>query len=191
MNFIFATNNSHKLEEVRHILTGMTILSLSDVKVFTEIPEDFQTLEENALQKARFIYALKGGNILADDTGLEIEALNGKPGVYSARYAGEGCSFADNVKKVLEEMQSVSNRRAVFRTVVAMIFQEKEYLFEGVIHGSIISEGRGNAGFGYDPVFIPDGHNLTFAQMPLDLKNKLSHRALAFGKVSDFLIKIF
>ncbi len=190
MKFIFATNNLHKLEEVRSILSGFTILSLQEVGICTEIPEDFETLEENALQKARFIYALKGSNVLADDTGLEIEALNGRPGVYSARYAGEGCSFADNVRKVLSEMKRKAQRNASFRTAVAMICDGKEYLFDGSISGSLIIEPRGDAGFGYDPIFIPDGHTLTFAQMRPELKNKLSHRAIAFGKVAEFLKKL-
>lgn len=187
MTFIFATNNRHKLDEVREIMNSFQIISLSEAGIETDIPEDYETLTENALQKARFIYEKTGMNVFADDTGLEIESLGGRPGVYSARYAGEGCSFADNVKKVLSEMQSMSNRRAAFRTVVALILEGTEYLFEGRVDGRIIEESLGYEGFGYDPVFIPDGYDQTFAQMSSDLKNAISHRARAFQKVLEFL----
>jgi XTP/dITP diphosphohydrolase len=186
MDLIFATNNQHKLQEVRQILKEFNIVSLFDLGIISDIPEDHDTLEQNALQKARFIFGLTDMNVIADDTGLEIDALNGRPGVFSARYAGEGCSFTDNVKKVLGEMDGISNRKAAFRTVVALILNGKEYLFEGNVHGSIIHEHRGNEGFGYDPVFIPEGYDKTFAEMTADLKNKLSHRAVAFKKVADF-----
>jgi XTP/dITP diphosphohydrolase len=187
MKFIFATNNPHKLQEVREILTDFQVLSLSDVNIEADIPEDYDTLQENAMQKARFIYEMTGQNVFADDTGLEIEALNGRPGVYSARYAGENCSFADNVNKVLQELQGVSNRKAAFRTVVALILQGKEYLFEGSVEGLIIEKSIGKEGFGYDPLFVPQGYDETFAQMSANVKNTMSHRARAFVKVATFL----
>ncbi len=187
MTFIFATNNRHKLDEVRDIMKAFDIRSLREAGIETDIPEDHETLWENALQKARYIYEKTGMNVFADDTGLEIESLGGRPGVYSARYAGEGCTYADNVKKVLLEMQGMSNRKAAFRTVVALILDGEEYLFEGRVDGHIIEESIGHEGFGYDPVFIPDGYEQTFAQMPASLKNSISHRAIAFQKVGDFL----
>jgi len=187
MKFIFATNNPHKLQEVREILHDFEVLSLSDVNIEADIPEDYETLQENAMQKARFIYEMTGLDVFADDTGLEIEALNGRPGVYSARYAGEDCSFADNVNKVLVELHGESNRKAAFRTVVALIIHGKEYLFEGSVEGTIIDSSIGSEGFGYDPVFVPFGYNETFAQMPASIKNAMSHRARAFMKVAAFL----
>lgn len=190
MKIVFATNNRHKLDEVRAIISEHEILSLEDVNINAEIPEDHDTLHENALQKARFIHNLTGMHVFADDTGLEVEALDGRPGVFSARYAGEGCTFEDNVIKVLEELSGVQNRKALFRTVVALIIDDQEHLFDGVIHGRIIEEPRGRQGFGYDPVFVPDGFSETFAQMPAELKNSLSHRARAFSKVENFLQKI-
>jgi len=187
MKFIFATNNRHKLDEVRFILKNVEILSLEDMGINTEIPEDFYTLHENAMQKAKYIHQLTGMNVFADDTGFEIEALDGRPGVFSARYAGEGCTFEDNVKKVLSEMQGIKDRRASFRTVVALIIDDCEHLFEGSVNGSIIDESMGREGFGYDPIFIPVGFDLTFAQMPSELKNSMSHRARAFEKLAAFL----
>lgn len=185
--FLFATNNQHKLREVRSILKDYRILGLNDVNIVVEIPEDYTTLQENALQKARFIYALTGMDVIADDTGLEIEALDGRPGVYSARYAGPGCTFEDNVAKVLLEMKGIANRTARFITVAALILDGKEYLFEGMVFGSISNEVAGENGFGYDPVFVPDGFEQTYAQMPEALKNTISHRAKAFQKVAAFL----
>jgi XTP/dITP diphosphohydrolase len=191
MRFLFATNNKHKIEEVRNILPVFEILSLSDVGISIDIPEDYETLDENAMQKARFIAKLSAMDVLADDTGLEIEALEGRPGVYSARYAGEGCSFDDNVQKVLSEMKGIENRKARFRTVVAMIFSGKEFFFDGTVEGVITHEPFGTEGFGYDPIFLPDGCSETFAQMGHALKNSISHRARAFQEISDFLKKIF
>lgn len=185
---VFATNNSHKLREVSAILEGLAIVrSLSDKNIQTEIPEDGDTLEANARQKAWFIYERYGFDCFADDTGLEVEALGGRPGVYSARYAGEGCSFADNIRKLLGEMQGEKNRRARFRTVVALIWNGKEFLFEGKVEGYLLETEAGQGGFGYDPLFVPDGYELTFAQMDESLKNSISHRGEAVRKMAEFL----
>lgn len=187
MKLLFATNNIHKLSEAKYILRSIEVLGLKDANVDIDIPEDYETLKENALQKARFIYQMTGMNVIADDTGLEIESLNGRPGVYSARYAGEGCSFEDNVKKVLKELKGIENRNAAFVTVVALIVSGQEYFFRGEVCGRITETSSCVEGFGYDPVFIPDGYDQTFAQMPASLKNSISHRAIAFQKVGDFL----
>jgi len=189
-DILFATNNSHKLREVQEILgADFKVLSLKEVNIDVEIPETQDTLEGNASQKARFIYEKTGMNCFADDTGLEIEALDGRPGVYSARYAGEGCSFDDNVRKVLSELSGNENRSAWFRCVICLILEGKEHLFEGRVDGIITKENRGTEGFGYDPVFIPDGHVQTFAEMPPYLKNGISHRGRAISKMSRFLMK--
>lgn len=188
MQLIFATNNPHKLFEVKSILSSnIKILSLKDINCTDEIPETADTLEGNALQKAHFIYDRYKQNCFADDTGLEIEALNGRPGVYSARYAGEGCNFDDNMNKVLNEMNGMLNRKASFRTVIALILNGKEYLFEGKVEGAILNEKRGVEGFGYDPIFQPAGFNKTFAEMATDQKNRISHRGRSIKKLVDFL----
>ncbi len=185
---VFATNNQHKLEEVSAILGNhIELLSLKDINCETDIPETADTLEGNALLKAQYIYNNFNLNCFADDTGLEIEALNNEPGVYSARYAGEDKSAEANMLKVLDKLKNESNRKAQFRTAVSLILDGKEYLFEGIIKGEIIKEKRGNSGFGYDPVFIPEGYNQTFAEMGNEIKNKISHRALAINKLCDFL----
>jgi len=190
MKIVFATNNEHKIKEIRNILgRSFTLLSLHDLKIKEEIPEEEPTLEGNAMQKARFIHKKLNINVFADDTGLEIEVLNGLPGVNSARFAGEKKDSDANIDKVLGMMGSSNNRKARFRTVIALIMNSKEYLFEGIVNGHIINERRGKDGFGYDPVFIPEGNDRTFAEMSLDEKNKISHRALAFEKLRDFLIK--
>lgn len=187
---VFATNNAHKLSEVQHLLgKKFQLLSLKDIHLEEEIPEDFDTLEQNALQKARYIFDKTHKNCFADDTGLEVDALNGRPGVYSARYAGEGKNPKDNIKKLLKELDGVANRKARFRTVVALIINNQEYLFEGIVNGQIIDSERGVDGFGYDPVFLPDGFSLTFAEMMLDQKNLISHRARAIRQLVDFLKK--
>jgi XTP/dITP diphosphohydrolase len=185
---VFATNNQHKLREIREI-TGdsLHVKSLADVGLEVEIPESQDTIEGNARQKARFVYERSGMDCFADDTGLEIEALDGRPGVYSARYAGEGCSFADNVRKVLEEMQGVTNRSACFRCIICLIIKGNEYLFEGRIDGEITPETGGTEGFGYDPVFRPANYSLTFAEMPPFLKNGLSHRGRAARKMLQYI----
>ncbi len=188
MPLIFATNNKHKLEEISHLIKGIIeIKGLSQVNINEDIPETHETLKENAIEKAVFIYEKYGYNCFADDTGLEIEALDGRPGVYSARYAGENCSFEDNVNKVLAEMVGCENRTARFRTVIALIVNGKIYTFEGKIEGSIIKEKIGSQGFGYDPIFLPDGYDKTFAEMDIELKNTISHRARALQKFLEHL----
>lgn len=188
MELLFATNNKHKINEIRDLLdNNFKILGLADVNITEDIPEDAETLAENALFKARFVHDRTGLNVFADDTGLEVEALGGAPGVYSARYAGEGRSFDDNINKLLEQMADAEDRRARFRTVIALILEGNEYLFEGTVEGVITSERRGNGGFGYDPVFLPDGYDLTFAEIPLSEKNRISHRARAMRKLLNFL----
>jgi XTP/dITP diphosphohydrolase len=188
MDIVFATNNKHKLQEVKHIVgDDFNIISLNELECFDDIPETENTLEGNALLKARYIHDRFHCNCFADDTGLEIEALDGKPGVFSARYAGEHCSFEDNINKILLELEGKTNRKAKFRTVIALIINDKEYLFEGNIKGEIIENKKGISGFGYDPVFIPEGYSETFAEMGDHLKNTISHRALATQKLTEFL----
>lgn len=185
---VFATNNKHKLDEVRKITQGLVdILSLSEIDCHDDIAETADTLEGNALLKARYIKEHFGYDCFADDTGLEVEALDKAPGVYSARYAGPEHDAQANMKKLLCEMQGKENRKACFRTVVALILDGKEYLFDGVINGQIITEKKGSAGFGYDPVFMPDGYTETFAELGDAVKNGISHRALAVNKLVTFL----
>ncbi|MDR0332570.1 MAG: non-canonical purine NTP diphosphatase [Dysgonamonadaceae bacterium] len=192
---VFATNNKHKLDEIRQITAGkLEILSLSDINCHDEIEETGATLEENALIKAQYIKDKYGFDCFADDTGLEVEALNGAPGVISARYAGEHCNAQDNMKKLLHElkiggsqMQGKTNRKARFRTVIALILDSEKHFFEGEIEGKIIEEERGTAGFGYDPIFQPLGYNETFAELGDDVKNRISHRALATNRFVEFL----
>jgi XTP/dITP diphosphohydrolase len=188
MKLVFATNNNHKIEEISDLLGQSFVLkSLKDLEITDDIPEDYHTLEENALFKARYINKLTGMNVFADDTGLEIEALNGRPGVHSARFAGSEKNFEANIDKVLLLMTGTADRRARFRTVIALILNGSEYQFEGRVNGTIITERRGKHGFGYDPVFVPDGKGKTFAEMTLDEKNTISHRAIAFIKLKEFL----
>ena len=190
-DLIFASNNMHKLEEVRSMLgVKYNIISLKQIGYNQEIPENQNTLQGNALQKARVIYEHYHKDCFADDTGLEIEALEGRPGVYSARYAGEHCSFEDNMQKVLTEMQHQQNRKACFKTVIALILNGKEYLFEGRVDGVILREKHGKDGFGYDPVFLPDGFDVSFAEMSLEQKNAISHRGRAIAKLADFLMNL-
>lgn len=184
---VFATHNAHKLEEMRAILKNYNIIGLNDINCHEEIEEDADTLEGNAKIKADFVTNNFHIDCFADDTGLEVEALDGAPGVYSARYAGEGCSFQDNVNKLLEAMKGIENRRARFRTVIALNLDGKQYLFEGIVNGTIVKEQYGAGGFGYDPIFLPDGYEHTFAEMSLELKNKISHRGLATQKLMEFL----
>lgn len=188
---VFATNNAHKLEEIRAILGDkVEILSLNDINCHADIPETADTLQGNAALKAQYIYENYGLDCFADDTGLEVEALNGAPGIYSARYAGgEGHDSEANMKKLLSEMQDKENRKARFRTVICLIEGGKEHFFEGIVNGSIIRERKGGAGFGYDPVFMPDGYSETFAEMGNDEKNKISHRARAVQKLCEYLNK--
>jgi XTP/dITP diphosphohydrolase len=188
MKIVFATNNEHKLEEISDLLgESFTLLNLKDVNIREEIPEDLPTLEGNALFKAKFIHNATGMNVFADDTGLEIEELNGRPGVHSARFAGEKKDFRANTEKVLALMKGKKNRHARFRTVIALIINGSEYLFEGIVSGTILNEERGKGGFGYDPVFVPEGGEKSFAEMSLSEKNMVSHRARAFEKLKLFL----
>ena len=187
---VFATNNAHKLEEIRAILGDrVEILSLNDINCHADIPETADTLQGNAALKAQYIYENYGLDCFADDTGLEVDALNGAPGIYSARYAGgEGHDSEANMKKLLSEMQDKDNRKARFRTVICLIEGGEEHFFEGIVNGSIIRERKGGAGFGYDPVFMPDGYSETFAEMGNDEKNKISHRARAVKKLCEYLL---
>lgn len=188
---VFATNNKHKLDEIRKISEGkLEILSLNDINCRTDIPETGTTLEENALIKARFVKDNFGYDCFADDTGLEVKALDGAPGVYSARYAGEDCRAEDNIRKLLTNLEGISDRRAAFRTVIALLIGDEQYFFEGAIRGKIIDEKRGESGFGYDPVFVPDGYKQTFAELGEDIKNTISHRAIATTKLIRFLLKM-
>jgi XTP/dITP diphosphohydrolase len=188
MELVFATNNKHKIEEVQHLLKdNFKLRSLQDINCTEELPETGDTLESNALQKARYVHQQFGVNCFADDTGLEIEALNGRPGVYSARYAGEKKSAEKNIEKVLSEMKNVHHRSAYFKTIISLIINDKEYLFKGKVNGEISTDLKGKKGFGYDPIFIPNGYNKSFAEMSLEEKNKISHRAVAVKKLAEFL----
>ena len=185
---VFATNNKHKLAEIRKITTGrVEILSLSDINCNEDIEETGTTLEENALIKARYIKIKYGYDCFGDDTGLEVEALNGEPGVYSSRYAGEQCNSQDNMNKLISALQGADSRNAQFRTVIAAILNDKEHLFEGVVKGQITTEKHGSNGFGYDPVFMPSGYNQTFGELSDEVKNGISHRAVAMEKFIAFL----
>ena len=188
---VFATNNKHKLEEIRNILDNtLNILSLDDINCHEDIPETGSTIEENALIKARYIKEKYGYDCFADDTGLEIKSLNNEPGVYSARYAGNDHNSEKNMQKVLENLKGKNDRSACFRTCIALITSNNEYLFEGKIEGEIITEKKGESGFGYDPIFVPEGYTQTFAEMGNELKNKISHRAIATNKLCKFLNSI-
>lgn len=192
LELVFATNNKHKLSEIRKLLSEklageIKLLSLEDISCFEEIPETGETLKDNALEKAKYIYDKYGYNCFADDTGLEIEALNGKPGVYSARYAGENCSFEDNMNKVLKELNGIANRSARFRTIIALIIGGDKKIFEGQVEGKILDRKRGTKGFGYDPIFQADNFNISFAEMDLEQKNSISHRGIATLKLLEYL----
>jgi len=185
---VFATNNAHKLEEVRAVFGDkFEVLSLKDINCFDDIPETADTLEGNALIKAKHIYEKYGYDCFADDTGLEVDALGGKPGVYSARYAGEEQDSKKNMQKLLTSLGSTTNRKARFRTVIALIEKGKISYFEGKIDGNITTAASGNEGFGYDPVFVPEGFSQTFAELGSELKNKISHRALAINELKKYL----
>jgi len=188
MEIVFASNNLNKIREINNVLgNSFKLLSLKDICMEEDIPENEATLEGNALLKARFIHNATGMNVFADDTGLETEALNGDPGVHSARFAGENKDSEANIDKLLALLEKKTSRKARFRTVIALILDGKEHLFEGIVEGEIITERRGKMGFGYDPVFLPEGRKLTFAEMDLDEKNKISHRARAFAALKAFL----
>ncbi len=185
---IFATNNKHKLEEVSQLLEGKaTIVSLAQAGLEGEIPETADTLQGNALQKAQWVWERTGKDCFADDTGLEVDALDGAPGVYSARYAGEHCTFDDNVNKLLNAMEGKTNRKAAFRTVICLIEGGEPRYFEGKVEGCILTERYGKGGFGYDPVFMPDRFAVSFAEMPLEVKNQISHRGLAVNQLVQYL----
>lgn len=186
---IFATNNKHKLLEVREMLTSVVqIRSLSEMGLEGDIPETAETLEGNALQKAQWVYERTGMDCFADDTGLEVAALGGRPGVYSARYAGENCSFDDNIDKMLREMEGVTDRRACFRTVICLMEEGVPRYFEGRVDGVILTERYGKEGFGYDPIFMPDRFAVSFAEMPLEVKNRISHRGRAVAKLVAYCL---
>ena len=188
---VFATNNRYKLQEIRNIIgNNYTIPGLKDIHCDEEIPETAVTLEGNASLKAWYVHNKFDIDCFADDTGLEIEALNDRPGVHSARYAGKECIAENNMNKVLAELKGISNRQARFRTVISLILDGQEYQFEGIVNGKIIQEKKGKKGFGYDPIFLPDGYEKTFAEMTIKDKNLISHRAIATSKLVDFLNKI-
>ena len=187
---VFATNNKHKLQEVSEMLDGIVLIKrLNDIGRAGDIPDTADTLDGNALQKAQWVYERTGLDCFADDTGLEVEALDGRPGVYSARYAGEHCSFDDNINKMLSEMQGKTNRRACFRTVICLIENGEPRYFEGRVDGQILTERYGKEGFGYDPIFMPDRFAVSFAEMPLEVKNHISHRGKAVAKLVEYLKK--
>ncbi|MGC9471910.1 MAG: RdgB/HAM1 family non-canonical purine NTP pyrophosphatase [Bacteroidales bacterium] len=195
IKLVFATNNEHKLREIKHMLgSGYEVAGLRETGINGEIPEPYPTLEENALAKARYVHKRTGLNCFADDTGLEIIALGGAPGVFSARFAAEEgpfpnqeSSYRANMKKVLRLMEGIPRREARFRTVIALIMDGKEYFFEGQIKGTILDKPRGEGGFGYDPIFMPEGRSRSFAEMNLEEKNRISHRGEAFRKLQEFL----
>ena len=188
MKLVFATNNKHKLQEVRDIVGNrVEVLSLSDIGCCDDIPETADTLQGNALIKARHIYGKYGLDCFADDTGLEVEALGGAPGVYSARYAGEECDSEANMRKLLENLTGKTDRNAQFRTVIALIINGEEMLFNGIVKGAIATEKKGDSGFGYDPIFVPEGYSESFAQMSSEMKNSMSHRFRATQQLGDFL----
>ena len=188
MKIVFATHNAHKVSEVQAVLgSEYQLVTATEAGITEEIPETQPTIEGNALQKARYVYEHTGLDCFADDTGLEVEALNGAPGVYSARYAGEHVSYADNNVLLLKNLAGCENRKARFRTVIALIVDGKEYLFEGRVEGTIATEPHGEGGFGYDPLFVPEGSQLTFAEMSSEAKNKISHRGRAVAKLVAFL----
>ena len=187
---VVATNNAHKLKEIAAILgQEIELLSLKDIQCYADIPETADTLEGNARQKAMYIYENYGMDCFADDTGLEVESLGGAPGVFSARYAGDGHDSEANMQKLLKELAGKENRKAQFRTVICLIRNGKEHLFEGIVKGEIIQEKRGGAGFGYDPIFVPEGYDLTFAELGDDVKNTISNRARAEEKLCQFLLQ--
>ncbi|MBR5891068.1 MAG: non-canonical purine NTP diphosphatase [Bacteroidaceae bacterium] len=188
MKLVFATNNKHKLDEMRAILGDkVELLSLADIDCHDDIPETADTLEGNALIKARHIYSKYGCSCFADDTGLEVDALGGEPGVYSARYAGESNDSEANMRKLLSNLTGKTDRNAQFRTVIALIINGEEKLFDGVVRGAIAEQRMGTAGFGYDPIFVPEGFAESFAQMPAEQKNSMSHRARAAAALNEYL----
>ncbi len=189
LKLVFATNNKNKLKEVQAMLTNFEIVSLADINCFDDIPETADTLEGNAILKANYITEKFGLNCFADDTGLEVEALNNAPGVYSARYAGEENSAENNMHKLLNELDKEANRKAQFRTAIALNLEGNQYIFEGICKGKILKQKQGDSGFGYDPIFMPNGYNKSFAEMDMIEKGKISHRGKAIEKLVTFLNK--
>lgn len=189
LKLVFATNNKHKLKEVKAILTDIEVLSLNDINCFDDIPETADTLEGNSILKANFISEKYGLNCFADDTGLEVEVLNNVPGVYSARYAGEDGNAENNMNKLLNELENKKNRKAQFRTAIALNIQGKQFIFEGICKGEILQKKQGNNGFGYDPIFKPSGSTKSFAEMNINKKASISHRGKAIEKLVFFLNK--
>ena len=188
MKLIFATNNQHKVDEIKSVVGDkFEIITLKDAGIDIDIPEPHDTLKENASEKSATIHRMTGLSCFSEDTGLEVDALNGEPGVKSARYAGESKSFQNNIDKLLANLKGHENRSARFRTVISLILNNQEYFFEGVCEGTIIENQRGNGGFGYDPVFVPVGESITFAEMDMEQKNKFSHRKKAADKLINFL----
>ena len=188
MKLIFATNNAHKVEEIQAAIGhALEVISLKQAGIDIDIPEPHDTLQANATEKSQTIHRLTGENCFSEDTGLEVEALNGEPGVHSARYAGEDKAFDKNIDKLLSKLNHATNRKARFRTVISLIWEDREWFFEGICEGTITHEQHGAGGFGYDPVFIPAGHTRTFAEMSLEEKNGISHRTKAAGKLVAFL----
>ncbi len=191
MKLIFATNNQHKVNEVQPLVgNNFELITLKDAGIDTEIPEPFDSLEENAAHKSKTIYKITGLNCFSEDTGLEVPALNGEPGVKSARYGGEEKSFDKNIDKLLKKLESKTDRKASFRTVISLLMDGKEIQFEGICKGHIVENRQGNKGFGYDPVFVPEGAEKTFALMTMEEKNKFSHRRKAVDKLVNYLRKI-
>lgn len=188
MELVFATHNINKAEEVRRLLPqGWELLTLDDIGCTEEIPETADTIEGNARLKALHVYRNYDRSCFADDTGLIVPSLDGAPGVFSARYAGPGKKAEDNISKLLKELENKTDRSAYFRTVIVVVHQGKEFLFEGTVHGQILKKPRGQGGFGYDPVFLPKGYTQTFAELPMEVKNQISHRGIAFTKLLSFL----
>lgn len=191
MQLIFASSNQNKVKEIQQLLpSNVNLLGLQDINCTEEIPETQATIEGNASQKAFYVYDNYSVDCFADDTGLEIEALNGRPGVLSARYAGEEKNASKNMDRILSEMKGITNRKASFKTVISLVIEGKETQFEGVVKGVILLEKQGGQGFGYDPIFQPEGYSKSFAQMNLAEKNKISHRAIAVSKLVEYLNKL-
>ena len=187
---VFATGNPNKLKEIKSAINSFEIIGFKNLGITDEIPETGDTLKKNALQKAKYVHDKTGLDCFSDDTGLEIEAINNRPGVYSAMYAGPDCNAENNMRKVLEELGEAPNRNAQFKTVIALILQGKEYLFEGLVKGEILKEKKGKDGFGYDPIFRPLGCKESFAEMSIAQKNEISHRGLAVNKLIKFLASL-
>jgi XTP/dITP diphosphohydrolase len=187
MQLVFATRNKNKVNEIRSVLTNdIQLKTLDEISCFEELAETGETLEENAVQKAKYVHDNYRVNCFADDTGLEVEALGGRPGVRSARYAGESANAQDNINLLLTELDGVENRAAKFKTVIALFINGEEFLFEGIIQGSIADLPRGENGFGYDPIFVPAGQQKTFAEMTFEEKNEMSHRTIAISGLAEF-----